>query len=653
MKPLPARLKSSAIETFEPLLLMSASPAADGNSQEHVQIAWDYCEQLDGGVGNDRLIALVGDNVLNGGAGDDQLISARGDNVLNGGAGDDTAVYWADRDEFSVIRRSNGTLEISTDRRTDTLTDIEYVRFDDGLFSIAELLGIDHSHYRSVDGTGNNLNDFELGSSNDLLIRMTSPEYGDGFSTPAGADRPGAREVSNAVVAQETTEPNDRGLTDLVWLWGQFVDHDIDLSEPGYPHDSFNIPVPVGDPHFDPSGTGNVEIPMNRTIFDPTTGDSIDNPRQQVNQISAFIDGSMVYGSDAERADELRTFEGGQLATSDGDLLPLNKAHFPNHGDDVENLFLAGDVRVNENVALTAMHTLWLREHNRIAADLAEENPLLNDEQLFQMTREIVISEIQAITYNEFLPALLGSTAIDDYAGYDASIDPTIANEFSTAAYRIGHTLLSSGLLRLNNDGSPASEGSLDLKAAFFAPQEILDNGIDSLLRGVASKAASEVDTMIVDDVRNFLFGGPGHGGFDLASLNIQRGRDHGLADYNQVRTELGLAAVTEFADITSDTELQQKLEQLYGSVDNIDLWIGGLAEDHVDGSSVGETFQTILADQFTRLRDGDRFWYQNILESDLLQEVESTTLADVIERNTSIDTLQANVFFLDGSVIS
>jgi hypothetical protein len=167
------------------------------------------------------------------------------------------------------------------------------------------------------------------------------------------------------------------------------------------------------------------------------------------------------------------------------------------------------------------------------------------------------------------------------------------------------------------------------------------------LLLGATRQAANEVDTMIVDDVRSFLFGEPGHGGFDLAALNIQRGRDHGLADYNQVRMNLGLMPVTSFADITSDTDLQHKLQHVYGSVDNIDLWIGGLAEDHVEGSSVGETFYAILTDQFSRLRNGDRFWYQNILDGERLCEVESTTLADVIERNTTIDELPDNVFFL------
>jgi peroxidase len=310
-------------------------------------------------------------------------------------------------------------------------------------------------------------------------------------------------------------------------------------------------------------------------------------------------------------------------------------------------LFLACDVRANENSALTSMHTLWAREHNLIADQLADDNPELTDEQLYQQAREIVIAEVQTITYSEYLPALMGKNALSDYSGYDSSIDPSIANEFSTAAYRFGHTMLPNGFLRLNNDGTESDAGNLELKNAFFNSQNIQDYGIDSLLKGVTSQDANEVDTLVVDGVRNFLFGNPGVGGFDLAALNIQRGRDHGLADYNQTRIDIGLDPVYDFDDITSDVDLQDKLRDLYGTVNNIDLWVGGLAEDHIDGSSLSETFQAILVDQFTKLRDGDRFWYENILDSDMVEEIESTTLADVIERNTNLDSLQDNVFFI------
>ncbi|QDU50715.1 peroxidase family protein [Gimesia panareensis] len=491
--------------------------------------------------------------------------------------------------------------------------------------------------YRSIDGAGNNLDNPELGSTYTQLIRLAGADYGDGLSSPAGEERPSAREISNVIAAANSSETNDRFLTDIFWVWGQFIDHDITLTESahdeyGNPLESFPIEVPTGDPYFDPDGTGDAVIDMNRSNFEVDEN----GVRQQINQITAFIDGSMIYGSDEELAARLRTFTGGQLATSDGDLLP--------YGDD--GFFLAGDIRANENVALTSMQTLWVREHNRIASELAAANPDLTDEELYQQARQIVIGELQAITFNEFLPALFGPGVVEEYRGYDSAVDPSIANEFSTAAYRFGHTMLSSELLRLDENGNVADEGNLELLNAFFNPGELEQNGIDSLLRGVTVNQAQEIDNQLVDDVRNFLFGPPGSGGFDLASLNIQRGRDHGLEDYNSTRAALGLNSVENFSDITSDPEVAAKLEALYGTVDNIDLWIGGLAEDHLPGSSMGETFTAIIVDQFERLRDGDRFWYENVFSGETLHQINSTTLADVIERNSDISGLQENVFF-------
>jgi len=501
---------------------------------------------------------------------------------------------------------------------------------------------------RTIDGTGNNPLDPELGSTQTAFIRLVNADYADGISEASGDDRPSAREVSNNIAAQSTSVTNDRFLTDFVWQWGQFLDHDIDLTAEADPHESLPIDVPTGDIYFDPTGSGQATIALSRSEYDPTTGTSSDNPRQQINSITAFIDGSMIYGSDETLAAALRTFEGGHLKTSEEDLLPLEGDIY--EGTEDSNFFVAGDVRANEQVGLTAMHTLFVREHNRLADEIAAANPELTDEEIYQQARAIVIAEIQAITFNEFLPALLGPDAIAPYQGYDPTVDPSIANEFATAAYRFGHSMLSSEILRLNNDGTPAEEGSLTLRGMFFNPQEILDHGIDSLLVGLASQQAQEIDNLLIDDVRNFLFGPPGAGGFDLASLNIQRGRDHGLADYNTTRAAYGLEPVASFDEISSNPDVVAALQATYDSVDDIDLWVGGLAEDHVPGASMGELFRTILADQFTRLRDGDRFWYENLFTGRQLHAIEQTTLSEIITRNTEIDSLQENVFF-DASV--
>lgn len=505
--------------------------------------------------------------------------------------------------------------------------------------------------YRSIDGFGNNRLHPEWGSAGVQLLRTVPAEYADGVSAPSGVDRPSPREISNAVAAEIEETLNNRDLSDFIYVFGQFLDHDLDLTVNASVTESFNVPVPKGDEFFDPNETGAQVIRLNRSAFDPTTGTSADNPRQQVNELSSFLDGSVVYGSDAVRAMALRTQVGGKLKTSSGNLLPFNTDGLPNdnatHQFPNEELFLAGDVRANENIELSSMHTLFVREHNRLADQIARRNPNLGDEEIYQRARAIVGAELQVIAYREWLPALLGRDALPRYRGYNALVNPGIANEFSTALFRLGHSLLGNDVEFLDNNGEEIRD-ELELADAFFQPGVVVESGIEPILKYLATDNARELDNVIVDGVRNFLFGAPGAGGFDLASLNIQRGRDHGLADYNAVRAAYGRRAATSFADITSDVELQDKLRGLYGNVDNIDLWVGALAEDHVPGASVGPTLYRVLVDQFTRLRDGDRFWYQRTFSGRQLADIERTTLADVIRRNTTIDNIQDNAFFFN-----
>jgi hypothetical protein len=510
--------------------------------------------------------------------------------------------------------------------------------------------------YRSINGTGNNLLNPTWGAAGTDLLRRAPVAYGDGISSLGGTNRPSPRYISNVIAAQGSASIlNDRFMSDWVWQWGQFIDHDLDLT-PTDPTTFANVPVPQGDPFFDPFGTGNQVIGFNRSVYDPATGTDLSNPRQQPNVITAYIDGSQVYGSDARRADALRTHVGGLLKTSPGDMLPLNNATYfttplpnANNGPFPDGqMYVAGDVRANEQVGLTAVHTLFMREHNRIAGQLARVHPDWSDEQLYQEARRRVGAEIEAITYNEFLPALLGPYAPGLFGQYDPSINASVTTEFSTAAFRVGHTLLSPQILRIESNGTPDPRGPMALKDSFFNPPLITNStDLGEILKGLASQRAQEIDNLLVDGVRNFLFGPPGAGGFDLASLNIQRGRDHGLADYNTVRATYGLPKVTSFAEITTNANLQGKLQQLYGSVDNIDLWVGALAEDHLDGSSVGPTITAILVDEFTRARDGDRFFFTHdpAFSPEQITALSQSTLAEVIQHNTGITQLQAEVF--------
>ncbi|MFN8383824.1 MAG: peroxidase family protein [Anaerolineales bacterium] len=504
----------------------------------------------------------------------------------------------------------------------------------------------------SLDGIGNNIANPNWGSVNEHLLRMSPVAYTDGVSSPSGANRPSARTASNTFsVSPADGIPNDRDYTAFVYAWGQFLDHDIDLTESATPKEPFPIVVPTGDEWFDPSKTGTMTIPMSRSKYDVSTGTSAENPREQTNSITAFVDGSQVYGMDATRAATLREFVGGRMKVSDGNLLPFNTDGLPNANDahrvaDTE-LFLAGDVRANENPELISLQTLFVREHNRIAAEAEQQHPDWTDEQLYQYARSIVIAELQKITYAEFLPAILGPNAIPAYQGYQANVNPDIATEFSTAAFRLGHSMLGADIEFLDNNRNEVRDAML-LRDAFFNSTVVTETNIDPILKYLASDNAQEIDTIVVDDVRNFLFGAPGQGGFDLASLNIQRGRDHGIADYNTVRVAYGLPRITSFEQITSDASLQASLAATYGSVDNIDLWIGGLAEDHLPNSSVGATFTAIIVDQFTRLRDGDRFWYQNSLPKNTVRDIQNTSMADIIRLNTGLTKLQENVFFFN-----
>lgn len=495
--------------------------------------------------------------------------------------------------------------------------------------------------FRSIDGADNNLRHAAWGVAETVFRRILPVDYADGLSAPSGAFRPSPRFISNTVVAQSSSIPNAAGVSDFLWQWGQFLDHDIDETPIADPAEAFDIAVPLGDAWFDPFQTGTVTIPLDRSGYE-----IVDGVRQQVNLITSYIDASNVYGSDHARALELRTLDGtGRLRMSDGNLLPYNVNGFANAPTDEAIYFLAGDVRANEQVGLTAMHTLFVREHNFWATRLYA-NGMRDGERIYHFARTIVTAEIQAITYREFLPKLLGPEALRPYRGYRDDVDPSISNVFATAAYRFGHTMLPAELQRLDADRNEHPAGHLSLAAAFFAPQETATYGIEPVLRGLAHQTAQEIDPYLIDEVRNMLFGPPGAGGLDLAALNLQRGRDHGIPGYTELRRRFGPSPALSFASISEDPVIQTKLAAAYGHVESIDAWVGLVSEDPIPGSMVGPTLRRILADQFERLRDGDRFWYQGYLSPEQVQIIEKQTLAIIIRRNTDIGAeLQDDVF--------
>ena len=503
---------------------------------------------------------------------------------------------------------------------------------------------------RTFDGTDNNLAQPNWGAADTHLLRLTGVAYTDGIG--AMIQTPNARAVSNAVGVQTAaTESNALGLSSMFWQWGQFIDHDLDLTG-GNAAEPFFIQVPAGDAFFTPGSF----IPMSRSAVAPGTG--VTDARKFDNEITHWLDASMVYGSDDARAAELRSFSGGRLEAGPDGFMRRNDNLFENANDtgvsDDRDLFLAGDPRANEQVGLTAMHEVFFRYHNRIADDLAADNPAWSDEELYQTARKIVGATVQKITYDEWLPAMFGSSAgLPDYAGYDPTVNPNISVEFSTAVFRFGHTMLNEDLLRLNADRTTFAGGHLNLFESFFNPDVITETGsLDAIVRGLIWQESNALDTQVVEDVRSMLFGSPDHGGLDLLSLNIQRGRDHGIGTLNDLRAAFNLAEHDGFDDLTSDPELAAALAAVYGDVDEVDMWIGLMSEDTLAGGMLGETLTVAILDQFARLRDGDRFFYLDDEElypyTDLIC---GTTLCDVLATVTGVNEFTGNAFTVGGGL--
>jgi len=531
---------------------------------------------------------------------------------------------------------------------------------------------------RTLDGRLNNPNKIFNGAVGEKLIRLSGNGFADKVFVPAGAcsmrqrtrntcpfpkenngtgsNRPNPRVISNTLLRQNRNFYSSRGLSDLIVYFGQFLDHDTTLTEElprnflhKRPNDAdVDFRIPKSDVIFDSDSKGNQTIHVRRFKFDGCTGEEHNKPRQLTASISAVLDANTVYGSDQKRLNLLRAHKDGLMKTDSRNFLPLNTFGLEMANAiqrDPTKLRAAGDVRANESPTLHVLHTLFLREHNRIARAYKRKHPRASDEQIFQYARKMVIAEVQAITYREYIPSILGRP-LPRYRGYNPKINTAIATEFSTATFRYGHTQINSKAFRFQKNGKVSPYGHLLLREGFFRPERVTEEGgLDPILRGAVRQPSQEIDTNIVDELRNFLFLKKGIG-LDLAAINIQRGREAGIPDYNTVRKKLGLRRVTSFHQITRNRKVAQTLKSLYKNVNNLDLWVAGIAEDHVRGSELGPTFEKIFRNQLTRIRDGDRFWYTRILSRREINEVHRNTLSRIIRLNTGFKNPPRHVFF-------
>ncbi len=470
--------------------------------------------------------------------------------------------------------------------------------------------------FRTLDGSGNNPRHPEWGRANTLYLRVAPTNYADGVSSMASG--PSARYVSNRVfndTGQNVFSKN--GVTQWGWVWGQFLDHDFGLRDERPAENA-----PIGFDSADPlEGFTNDLGAIGFARTPAAQGTGVNTPREQVNTLSSYIDASNVYGVDPQRLEWLRvgpvdgdlSNNGARLMLTANDFLPRVGARGDPSTAPAMDLMgplvgtpdravVAGDVRANENIALTSLHTLFAREHNRIVASLPSS---LSAEERFQIARRVVGAEIQYITYTQFLPAL--GVRLDPYHGYDPTVNPGLSNEFAVVGYR-AHSMIhgefdttvpagtytdtqlaafAAQQVVVEPDGDQVTL-EIPLAAAFGTPDLLQDLGLGPVFRSL-SQRQYENDEQLDNAIRSVLFqiprpgipdpsvcGAPVvnpdcfSGVTDLGAIDIARGRDHGMPTYNDLRRAYGLAPKTSFVDITGEATQRFPADPLIDAQDPI-----------------------------------------------------------------------------------
>mmetsp|Transcript_13500 Transcript_13500/g.16349 ORF Transcript_13500/g.16349 Transcript_13500/m.16349 type:complete len:642 (+) Transcript_13500:146-2071(+) len=543
--------------------------------------------------------------------------------------------------------------------------------------SLAYTLNVDMSGYGKVmenmdvpvtDGSCKLDEDLTKGAIDELQLRFLPANYEEGTAGGIVDDhKPNPREVSNRIFAQNGSlaDQNDANTNLLLIFFGQFIDHDITLIDENHVGDWANFSVPEGDEQF--SDLDTLGFPRSSFVFKHEARKG----RQYINKNTAWLDLSSVYGNDNGRGDSLRSGELGELlhSTINGEMYPPlettsddeeKEVFVINHPEECNEAclekyretthFYCGDKRANENPMLTSFHTLFLREHNRIAKWFREKYNTQNDDLIFENARIRNILQYQKMVW-DFLETILGKKNLDFFMGkYDKfntkkSCEPGMEIHFTTAAYRFGHSGLRDILPRVNNTGIINDAQNMLLKDVFDSPNTHYDDEdlLHELFNGVYLHKHEPLDVKVVDAVRNHLFENTGHR-LDLVSLNIQRGRDHGLQTFNWYRQALAyklflhpkeLPMIETFEELTQDEDLAAELKDLYGHIHNIDLFVAGLAEVDMPGSMLGKTFTVSIIEQFKRLRDCDPIWFQSGWVKDMDGMDTKLSLGDIIAANT------------------
>ncbi len=580
------------------------------------------------------------------------------------------------------------------------------------------------------------------------ICALPGTNYADAIARPVGGFS--TRYVSNRIFNDAHQNLfSENGVTQWGFVWGQFMDHTFGLRQEAG-GETANIPFSKADPLEAFTNTVG-SIPFMRTPAASNTGKGT-TARQQINTVSSYIDGASVYGPDATRLEWLREGPVDGRLSNNGAKLLLDNGFLPRGGDPrrvgaatpemalmgrleapggAAKAFVAGDKRANENIALSSTHTLFALEHNRIVSKLPSNLP---EELKFQIARRVIGAEQQYITYKEFLPSL--GVSLPAYQGYKDNVNASLGNEFATVGYR-AHSMIHGELEAIGEAADytaaqlaaieaqgveVAADGDevefvIPLNLAFGNPDLLKLVGTGAVLHGLGGEPQYKNDEMIDNQLRSVLFQVPVPGNegcldgptlpacfkgvVDLGAVDIERGRDHGMPLYNDMRKAFGLKEQKSFTGITGEstdrfptndplitgnpindpnsldftalfdaagnpiplgseaaqaeavvgvrrTTLAARLKAIYGDPSKLDAFVGMLSERHVHGSEFGELQLAMWKQQFQALRDGDRFFYQNDAVLPELRRLFGIdyrrTLAQIIEENTGID-VQDDVF--------
>lgn len=399
---------------------------------------------------------------------------------------------------------------------------------------------------------------------------------------------------SNAVFAQASSVPDARNVSALAVFWGQLIDHDMVLSDMSADEGTFEVQM----------------VPFNATLTLVRTKHRVQNGcREPENRITPLIDAGIVYGDalSPELVFQLRNGALCELRTQAGNLLP----------DKTPTEFLAGDERATEHSILAALHTLWMREHNRLCGVIRAREPTWTETEMFWKARQLVIAKLQKITYEEWLPTMFGSQQwmLDAGLGFKPKHGERVVAEWAAGAFRFGHSMV------------PDPVGPFALPTLFFNAQLLKDNGIEPFLAAAYDTTAEACDAQVVDGLRNFLFAaGPGIVGEDLTTRNLFRAREVGLGTYEQI------AECYESLAVAGEQE----------------FFVGMLQEPVVAGSSLPLNVAVVVAEQMRRTRLYDPNFYTRIaphLEAAYEAELARGTLQNLLLDNTALENVRENVF--------